>query len=171
MLAQDIVEERCWNAPESGCAHLFVDARGVPPRCAAVLYVDGFWHYTDGAPSTGLMDKLQRRSDNQIMSLETMAISVGLATFAEELRGRKVLVFSDNTGAEAAARRGSAQAWDHCEMVHGIWTQAFLNQTHVWIERVASDDNLSDLPSRTEYKLLQDLGAVWRAPLIAKLFG
>ena len=169
MLAPDIVEERCWNAPESDCAHLFVDARGVPPRCAAVLYVDGLWHYTDGAPSKCLMDKLQSRRDNQIMSLESMAISIGLATFAEELRG-KVLVFSDNTGAEAAARQGSAHAWDHCEMIQGIWTQAFLNQTHVWIERVASDDNLSDLPSRTEYKLLQELGAVWRPLLIARLF-
>lgn len=174
VLTQDIVEERNWHAPESDCVHLFVDATGVSSRkcerCAAVLYVDGHWHYTDGVPAKKLMACLQNRGDNQIMSLETMAISVGLATFAEELRGRKVLVFSDNTGAEAATRRGSAQAWDHCEMIHGIWTQAFLNQTHVWIVRVASDDNLSDLPSRTEYKLLHELGAVWRPPLIAQPF-
>ena len=82
----------------------------------------------------------------------------------------KVLVFSDNTGAEAAAKRGSAHAWDHCEMVHGIWTQAFLNQTHVWFVRVPSDDNLSDLPSRVKYELLHELAAVWRPPLIGKLF-
>ena len=170
ILKQDIVEERAWNAPVGDCAFLFVDARGVPPRCAAVLYVDGMWHYTDGAPDQKFLDCLQDRKDNQIMSLETMAISVGLASFAEELRGRKVLVFSDNTGAEAAARRGSAHAWDHCEMVHGIWTQAFLNRTHIWILRVASDDNLSDLPSRCEYGLLRELGAVWRPPLIANLF-
>ena len=81
-----------------------------------------------------------------------------------------MLVFADNTGAEAAARRGSAHAWDHCEMVHGIWTQAFLNRTHIWILRVASDDNLSDLPSRCEYGLLRELGAVCRPPLIANLF-
>ena len=104
------------------------------------------------------------------MSLETMAVSVGLASFADELRGRKVLTFSDNTGAEAAARRGSALAWDHGEMVHGIWTQAFLNRTHIWILRVASDDNLSDLPSRCECALLRELGAVRRPPLMANLF-
>ena len=34
------------------------------------------------------------------MSLEIMAIAVGLSTFAEELKGRKVVVYSDNTGAE-----------------------------------------------------------------------
>ena len=34
------------------------------------------------------------------MTLEILAISVGLSTFAEELAGRKVIVFSDNTGAE-----------------------------------------------------------------------
>ena len=166
VLTQDIVEERSWCAPEGDCVYLFVDARGVPPRCAAVLYVDGFWHYTDGVPAKKIMACLQPRKDNQIMSLETMVISIGLATFAEELRGRKVLVFSDNTGAEAAAKRGSAHAWDHCEMVHGIWTQAFLNQTHVWIVRVPSDDNLSDLPSREKYELVHELGAVWRPPLI-----
>ena len=89
VLTQDIVEERSWYAPEGDCVYLFVDARGVPPRCAAVLYVDGFWHYTDGVPAKKIMACLQPRGDNQIMSLETMVISIGLATFADELRGRK----------------------------------------------------------------------------------
>ena len=38
---------------------------------------------------------------------------------------------------------------------------------HLWFERVASDDNLSDLPSREEYGLVERLGAVWRAPKVA----
>ena len=47
--------------------------------------------------------------------------------------------------------------------------QALLNKTRVWIERVASDDNISDLPSREEYELLADLGARWRCPVIAQI--
>ena len=37
------------------------------------------------------------------MSLEVMAVAVGLATFAEELKGRKVVVYIDNTAAEVDA--------------------------------------------------------------------
>ena len=44
----------------------------------------------------------KRRSDNQIMGLELLAISLGLATFVDTLRGRKVIVHSDNTGSEVS---------------------------------------------------------------------
>ena len=101
MLKHEVVEERAWNAPDTPLAHLFVDARGVPPRCAAVLFVDGQRLYTDGQPSDQIMNAFEERADNQIMTLEILAISVGLSTFAAELRGRKVIVFSDNKGAEA----------------------------------------------------------------------
>lgn len=40
VLQYEVVEERCWWAPETPLAHMFVDARGVPPRCAAVLFID-----------------------------------------------------------------------------------------------------------------------------------
>ena len=52
------------------------------------------WLYTDGMPPEELMNKLQSRNDNQIMSLEVMAISLGLRTFAKELKGRRVLVYA-----------------------------------------------------------------------------
>lgn len=84
----------------------------------------------------------------QITTLEILAISVGLSTFQELLRGRKVVVWTDNKGAEGAARGGSAKAWDHCRLIHEMWLHALQNGTHVWIERVPSHDNISDSPSR-----------------------
>ena len=84
----------------------------------------------------------------QITTLEILAISVGLSTFQKLLRGRKVVVWSDNRGAEGASRKGSAKAFDHCRLVHELWLHALQNQTHVWIERVPSHDNISDSPSR-----------------------
>ena len=48
--------------------------------------------------------------------------------------------------------------------------QAFLNRSYLWIERVCSKDNISDLPSREDHGLLKELGAVWRPPLISKAF-
>ena len=84
----------------------------------------------------------------QITTLEILAISVGLSTFQELLSGRKVVVWTDNKGAEGAARGGRAKAWDHCRLIHEMWLHALQNGTHVWIERVPSHDNISDSPSR-----------------------
>ena len=168
VLAMDLCEVHEWAVTKRPVAHLFVDAAGSPARCAAVLFLDGKWSYTDGKPSAALMNRLNDRCDNQIMALETMAIALGLSTFEEELEQRSVIVYSDNKGAEAATRKGTAKSWDHCELIHEIWTHAALNKIRVWIVRVPSDDNISDLPSRFEYGMLEELGAVWRAPGIAK---
>ena len=67
-----------------------------------------------------MLDEFQQREDAQIMGLEILAIAVGLATFANELRGRRVVVWSDNTGAESASRKGTARSWDHAVMIHDI---------------------------------------------------
>ena len=48
------------------------------------------------------MKKFQRRGDNQIMGLELLSISLGLWSFQNLLQGRKVVVHSDNTGAEVS---------------------------------------------------------------------
>ena len=45
-------------------------------------------------------------------------------------------------------------------MVHGFWLAAWRYQLKVWIETVPSKRNLSDLPSRECYSLLERLGAV-----------
>ncbi len=65
------------------------------------------------------------------MSLEVLAISVGLSTFVHELMHRSVIVYSDNSGAEAAVRQGTAKAFDHCLLIHEIWTLVCLC---VWVQ-------------------------------------
>ena len=169
-LRQDIVEHRPWCVCELPPVHLLVDAAGSPAHCAAVLFIDGKCLYTDGSPARHFMEQFQKRSDNQIMTLEILAIALGLSTFASEIHGRRVVVFSDNTGAEASCRRGTASAWDHCRLIHEIWSHCLCNKTQIWIERVPSEYNLADLPSRKEYGLVQSLGAKWMEPVIAKLY-
>ena len=66
-----------------------------------MLYIDGDWLYTDGAPGGRHTLRFQQRADKQITSLEILAIAVGLSTFEVELAGRKVVLWSDNSGAEA----------------------------------------------------------------------
>ena len=169
-LGLDIMEERPWTSADEPLAHLFVDARGSPAHCAAVLFIDGRTLFTDGRPSQEHMEQFRKRADNQIMSLEILAIVVGLSTFTEELRGRKVILWSDNTGAESAARKGSAHSFDHCLLIHSIWFHALANRMALWIERVASASNISDLPSRECYGLLNEFDdVVWREPKVAHL--
>ena len=170
ILDAGICEEHPWEAPETPLLHLFVDARGEPARCAAVLFSEEGCFYTDGKPSAAIMAKLTCRKDSQIMALEQIAIALGLGTFADKLRHRKVVLYSDNKAAEAATVRGSAKCWDHCSIVHQTWAAAALNHTHVWIERVPSKFNISDSPSREEYDLLLELGAVRCEPRIIKDF-
>ena len=103
MLEHDVVEQRFWHKGEEPPCHMFVDARSSPPRCAAILVTNkGEVLYTDGKPADKFMQKFKQRKDKQIMTLEVMAIAVGLSTFAEQLRDHKVIIFSDNTGAEVA---------------------------------------------------------------------
>ena len=135
-----------------------------------MLYIDGKYLYTDGVPSGSILSRLMQRNDSQIMALEALAIALGLCTFAPELHKRKVVVWSDNKAAEGAARKGSAKCWDHCEIVHEVWAQAWHNKCFLWIKRVGSKFNIADSPSREEYQILRDIGATWRRPVISKLF-
>ena len=91
-MSHNIVEEKQWFPPPSKPARLWVDARSTPPRCAAVLSIDGNVLFTDGEPGQSLMHELLQRGDSQIMALEIMAIAVGLSSFQQLLRGRKVIV-------------------------------------------------------------------------------
>ena len=80
-------------------------------------------------------------------------------------------IYLDNKGAEAAARRGNAKSWDHCQIIHEVWTMALRIAAHLWIERVSWEDNLSDLPSREEYGLLREgFNAKWRSPVSGQMF-
>ena len=47
--------------------------------------------------------------------------------------------------------------------------QAVLCNIHVWFKRASTHENISDLPSREEYALLERLRAVWVPPMVAKV--
>ena len=104
------------------------------------------------------------------MALELLSISLGLCTFKDKLANRKVVVHSDNTGAEAAARKGSAKHWDHAEIVHAQWLHAAVNHMFLYIKRVPTDDNIADLPSRREFTILRSKGAIEMEPLLEDEF-
>jgi hypothetical protein len=70
VLQQNVTEYRQWEtAVVERVCRLFVDAASTPPKCAAVLCIDGHILYTDLEPSWQLLDKLAARNDKQITSL------------------------------------------------------------------------------------------------------
>ena len=109
ILREGVSEARPWAMYEKAPCRLFLDAASTPARLAGILFCDGRRLYFDGAPSDHIMQQFVKRNDNQITSLEILAIMVALSTFADELRGRCVVLYSDNKGAEGATSRGSAK--------------------------------------------------------------
>ena len=55
---------------------------------------------------------------------------------------------------QVAFRRGSARSYDHAQLVHRMWLHAAVERLDIHVVRVATDDNLADLPSRQVQILL-----------------
>ena len=78
-------------------------------------------------PDDNMMKFFKDRNDGQITSLELLAIALGschvahvfhasclvccaaISTFADDFRGRNVMMWSDNTGAEHITNKGAQQ--------------------------------------------------------------
>jgi hypothetical protein len=163
VLAFDLVQEHAWVKAGGRPVHLFCDAAGSPARVAAFAWCDGVIEYTDCEPPQELVTLFADRADKQIMGLELMSVALGLSTFASVCAQRRVIIHSDNTGAESALSSGRAKSFDHCHLVHGMWTQALLGQMNLWVTRVASEMNVADMPSREHYCVLNALKVVFFA--------
>ena len=166
VLKRKLCERHDWANPQQTPVHLLCDASGSPAHLGAVLLHESGCFYTDLVPSAELLQAFRSRRDNQIMGLELMAVSLGLSTFEKMLRNRNVIVHCDSTGAESAIRRGTAVSHDHAQLVHGQWTHAAECGMSLWIQRVATDDNIADLPSRNEFRVLQQAGADYVQPVL-----
>ena len=106
VLRERIREKRKWQQDFPQALHLFCDARGSPPHLAAVLFDGHQCLFTQMAPPEQTLAQFKRRSDSQIVGLELLAISLGLSTFEWWLKGKRVVIHSDNTGSECSVRCG-----------------------------------------------------------------
>ena len=104
VLELELCELRRWKEVELPAMHLFCDASGNPAHLGAVLFVDGDVIWTHMEPAPHVLPAFRHRKNNQIMGLELLAISLGLCTFEFWLRGKRVVIHSDNTGSEVRHR-------------------------------------------------------------------
>ena len=122
-------------------------------------------------PPTALFNMFKDRSDGQICSLELCAIALALCTFDQLCRDQKVRLWSDFRRSDNATRKGSAREWDHNQVVHSIWVKAVSIRCRIRINRDPTKDNIADLPSREEYRLLHAMETVSMSPNWMKCLG
>ncbi|KAJ9436801.1 hypothetical protein DIPPA_13013 [Diplonema papillatum] len=123
---------------------LFTDA--CPKGLGAVLVV-----LTDGVVSSVEYYSCPvpaRASGLPIHALEFAAVSVAFGLWFKEMTGVQVSVWVDNNVVLASLVQGQSRARMLLAPVHRLWQGIARAKARVWFERVSSEMNIADLPSR-----------------------
>eukprot|EP00971_Amphidinium_carterae_P227840 4519151-Amphidinium_carterae.1 len=95
----------------------------------------------------------------QIVMVELLAAVLVQHAFADSLAGKRCLLFVDSTAVESALVRGYSSRDDLCMLVAEFWIGASRLDVLWYIDRVSSDSNPADEPSRGELSELDRAGA------------
>jgi hypothetical protein len=159
-LAEQEAEDRWYDDGGGDTAELYCDASGMPGHLCAVLFIAGEAFYCHSEVPAAWREWFTARGDAQIMSLEVLAIMMGLETFLPILKGRTFRVWTDNEGAKGSITSGAARCSDHNLMVHRIWSLCYKHCLNPWYARVPTDENVSDGPTRSDHSVVQALGCL-----------
>ena len=136
--------------------HIYTDASFEPggfSGLGGVILVDSATpdKYFSAQCTPSILEKLGvANSENPIYILEALAVVVALEVFKQEARGRDVIVFLDNDGALGsfiACKSSIAEAGQILEFLTETLESIFLS---LWYERVSSEANIADGPSRND---------------------
>ena len=95
---------------------------------------------------------------NQIALIELFAVVLAVHTFRSVLAGQRLLIFVDSESVEGALIKGYSRTQDICELVGIFWSLVAELDTLVYIDRVSTDANISDKPSRGNLEIAQRCG-------------
>ena len=101
---------------------------------------------------------LQRTT--QIVPVEMIATVLALETFAERVRGADVILLIDSEAVEGSLVKGYSSRDDLCRIISLFWELAFQLRVRIFIDRVSTDANPADWPSRDKLFLGEAVG--WR---------
>ena len=109
--------------------------------------------------SQKLIDQwLPRKS--QISMVEMFATVVALETFREQIFDSSSLLFVDSESVPGALVKGYSAREDLCELVGSFWKLALDVKVNLFIDRISTDANPADPPSRDRLDVGVKLG--WR---------
>ena len=86
----------------------------------------------------------------QIVPVEMLGPIIAFSTFDDRLVGCDVLLFVDSEAVEAALVKGYSSKCDLCDLIKIFWDLVFRLRMRVFIDRVATDANPADWPSRDD---------------------
>jgi len=127
----------------------FVDASGSGWLAAMLLSPNGKRLFVRKFLDKSFHDFLRPRG-NYIQFLEMAAAILLLVTFPEELENNELDLYCDNVSQQGALRKGFSRAWDFAIVAGIFWSKAAELSIDVWTERVPSEFNPSDYPTRFE---------------------
>ena len=112
----------------------------------------------------------------QIMPIEMLAPVVALVTFADRLVEADLILLIDSESVEAALVKGYSSREDMCEIITLFWEIALGLRVRVFIDRISTDANPADWPSRNKLWLGEAAGwstvqACWPAALKCEVQG
>lgn len=129
---------------------MYTDASGSPRNGLGVVLMDGgeiLWTSSTCPPF--VLENLRPRK-TQINPLEVLGVVLGLWTFAEKIRGRRLLVLIDNQSALGAVKKGRSQVPDINEIVFLVRDLCNPCSSPPAFRWVPSELNWADAPSRGE---------------------
>ena len=150
---------------------LYTDASDVPERHEARWVVGAVLinphsetpHYTFWKVPEEMISKWLPKQ-TYMGQLELLAAPVALATWHDQLQGKRLIHFVDNDSASACLVRGYSPLVDSCALVGEYWLTACHYSIDPYIERVESKSNIADGPSRLDLSILHELKATFTAP-------
>ena len=106
---------------------------------------------------TAVLDQLIPRA-TQIFMAELVATVLALETFRDYLFGKHVLLFVDAEAVEGALVKGYSSRSDVSLLMGRLWDLALELNCFIYIDRVPTEPNCSDAPSRDHLEIGEALG-------------
>ena len=146
----------------------------LPDRVGGVIFdrrLENPIQFTEIIPKLFQKKWIPRKT--QIVPVEMVAPLLALETFSERLRCSDVILLIDSEAVEAALVKGYSSKEDLCELISVFWNLVFDLKARIFIDRVATDANPADWPSRNNLLIGESVGwrsvkAVWPAELLSE---
>jgi len=105
------------------------------------------------------MDEWLKR-EMQIVLVETLAAVLALETFGPLVPHGMVMLMVDAQATEGALIKGYSARSDLCSTVGAFWASALRHNLTIYVDRVSTDANPADGPSRGDFAAADELGWV-----------
>ena len=94
-------------------------------------------------------------------SRDVIAAVLALETFKDRLVGADIILLIDSEAVQGALIKGYSSREDLCELISVFWNLALELKARVFIDRISTDANPADWPSRDRLHIGEAVG--WRS--------